>query len=93
VRWFGLFGRRRRGRHHYPLTTTDRVGSWAAVGVPPSTSELVTNPVEPLSAAGPTRVSVRLGFVDGSSVDIDDASGTSEALRAMASRLLRPTDC
>jgi hypothetical protein len=51
-------------------------------------------PVHQLMAAPivPRQSRVRLGFADGTSVDLEEESGTSEELKATASRLLGATE-
>jgi hypothetical protein len=77
--------------------------AWAEVALPPPIAEAVvaTPVVVPvvLPTASPVvspvpakRAAVRLGFADGSSVEVDDASGESQALLATASRLLGLAD-
>jgi hypothetical protein len=78
---------------------------WADVAVPPSEpAETATHPAapadasavlppEPLFAAPPAPArlaSIRLGFSDGTSLELDEGSVESDAFRAAALRLLGP---
>jgi hypothetical protein len=57
------------------------------VSIPEPPAPVVAAPVVAAPVV-PKRAAVRLGFADGSSVEIDDGSGASDALKATASRLL-----
>jgi len=57
---------------------------------PPIRAPSPSRPPVPASAVATTRPklpAVRLGFSDGSSLELDDSSGASQALRAAAARL------
>jgi hypothetical protein len=89
VRWLRVFRRRPKqaeyvGRH--------RPGSWGETALPPPIEgnrvDAVLDNVEPAVTIAPRQAKVRLGFADGTSMELSDGSGESDAFRATASRLL-----
>jgi hypothetical protein len=92
----GWFGRFRRPRNDVRNVAPEPRKLWAEVALPPplerSASEWSpdTEPVMEVLApalAG-SRSTVRLGFADGTSYELADSSGESEALRRVAARLI-----
>jgi hypothetical protein len=72
MRWPRLFRRRRRTEDY---VGRHRPGGWAEVALPPPTEHEHTS-------------RVRLGFADGSTMDLADGSGQAEAFRRAAARLI-----
>jgi len=97
MRWLGFFRRRRRPAGRHASLPGHRPGTWAEVALPPRV-QVVPPPsvpealLETPSPMAPTQPRVRLGFADGTSVEIDSASQASTALRETASRLLASED-
>jgi hypothetical protein len=93
VRWLGLF-RRRREDLVAATAASERPKLWAEIALPPPletatlspSEEPVVEALEPALAG--TRSTVRLGFADGTSVEVDSESAESAAFRATATRLL-----
>jgi hypothetical protein len=83
MRWRWPWRRRSRVAAGLGELTTFRPGSWADVALPPA-EEPAVRKVVPSPGVPP----VRLGFADGTSVDVDESSADSQALRAAVRRLL-----
>ncbi|HTW21823.1 MAG TPA: hypothetical protein VME70_16630 [Mycobacteriales bacterium] len=86
-----MFGRRKRKAAKLgPARRTAYEWSAVALPRPVPVTEVVAEPAAaPMTTVqAPVRSSVRLGFADGSSMDIDDASVVSDEIRATARRLL-----
>jgi hypothetical protein len=100
VRWFGLVRlfrlRRRSGSQAAEPVGLQDWGSGAVVSYWPAARPVTTPPTdsvpdpnlapEPQTSARIPRV--RLGFADGSEIELDQASGASNAIRATARRML-----
>jgi hypothetical protein len=88
MRWPALFSRRQRaaGRHAMPVR---RPGSWAEIALPPpaAPAPIVPDP-QPAPSLPSVRPKVRLGFTDGTQVEVPDTSGEFRALRALADRII-----
>jgi hypothetical protein len=91
--WSGRF-RRRRDERDATAEPTYRPALWAEVALPPPLEAPAWSPAdEPVieafaPALAGSRSTVRLGFADGTSLELDTASGESDAFRATAMRLL-----
>jgi hypothetical protein len=106
MRWLRLFRRRRPVVGGEIGVPSHRPGSWGKVALPPplpgedARSEIpaaavtgdAIGPPTPPSELVAAQSSVRLGFVDGSQVDLEDGTGAADEFRATASRLLGATE-
>jgi hypothetical protein len=90
--WSGRF-RRRRDERDAAAEPIYRSAPWAEVALPPPLETPAWSPPdEPVTEAfapalAGSRSTVRLGFADGTSLELDTASGESQALRDFAARL------
>jgi hypothetical protein len=90
--WSGRF-RRRREQRDGPAESTYRSMPWAEVALPPPLEAPAWSPPDEsvteglASALVGSRSTVRLGFADGTSLELDTASGESQVLREFAARL------
>jgi hypothetical protein len=90
----GWFGRFRRPRNDVRTFAPEPRKLWAEVALPPPLESTAWSPdtepvVEVLATAfAGSRSTVRLGFADGTSVEVDSESAESDAFRATATRLL-----
>jgi hypothetical protein len=97
MRWPSPF-RRRRDVYAELALNADRPKPWAEVALPPPLEAQSWSPAaEPVieafaPALAGTRSTVRLGFADGTSVEVDSASAESDAFRLTATRLLEASD-
>ena len=103
MRWLRLLRRRRRVVGGEIGVPAHRPGSWGKVALPPplpgepARSEVpaaavmgdAVGPLPPLpSELVAAQSTVRLGFADGSQVDLEDGTGAADEFQATASRLL-----
>jgi hypothetical protein len=90
----GWLGRFRRPRNDVRSVAPEPRKLWAEVALPPPLESGTWSPeAEPVMevlapAFAGSRSTVRLGFADGTSVEVDSESAESDAFRATATRLL-----
>jgi hypothetical protein len=90
----GWLGRFRRHRNDVRAVGPEPRKLWAEVALPPPLENSAWSPaaepvVEVLTPAlAGSRPTVRLGFADGTSYELADSSGESEALRRVAAHLI-----